>query len=136
VTSASIYYRNRHRDPDFVLINGDSRPVDHQGDTDDGLGVLTAVDAACRHLGWKVATGARIVRQADGRGTVRIEPVGKDTPGAAGDGPADWRDHPTMVRISDQAATVLHRAADSFGVTPEWLINALILAGEEEGKPT
>lgn len=79
--TASVYYRTDHRTPDYVLINGDKADVTRfDGDDLEGDAYnLRAVDAACRTLGFKVMADAPIVRQADGRGTVRIEPVNPPT---------------------------------------------------------
>lgn len=78
MTTASIYYRaDDPRVPDFVLING-QMAAGNTATTDDPDGVRIVVDAACRTLGWKAIDDAPIVRQADGRGTIRIEPLTAD----------------------------------------------------------
>jgi hypothetical protein len=80
MTTASIYYHPASNQPAFVLIDGNSEHI-HQADydappaADPGVGArIRAIDHACRRLGWKVVDNAPIVRQADGRGTIRIEP--------------------------------------------------------------
>lgn len=80
MTTASIYYHNASSEPEFVLIDGDRANVRAE---DYGSGPaaartgarIAAIDHACRRLGWRVTDTAAIVRQADGRGTIRIEPL-------------------------------------------------------------
>lgn len=75
MTTASIYYNRHTGDPDYVLINGDRADVVPVSNVMGGDWKLRDVGAACRRLGWKVMGEAKIVRQADGRGTVVIEPL-------------------------------------------------------------
>jgi hypothetical protein len=74
VTTASVYYDDRNL-PDFILIDGDRADVPRDYTAVDGDWRLRRVDRACAQLGWRVAPGAKIVRQADGRGTVLITPT-------------------------------------------------------------
>lgn len=74
MTTASVYYHQRTGWPDYVLIDGNEATVP-QFSTEGPDAHRRVVDLACRKLGWKVMDRALIVRQADGRGTIRIEPV-------------------------------------------------------------
>jgi hypothetical protein len=88
-TTAAIHYHPNSNDPAFVLIDGDdSRVLAADYDTERTLvgARIRAIDHACRRLGWKVADTAAIVRQADGRGTIRVEPLSL-RPGKAGPEP-------------------------------------------------
>lgn len=79
MTTASVYYTSDGQ-ASFILIDGDraevsghyaSEDCDRHGDD----WQLHAVDGACRTLGWRTMPGATVIRQHDGRGTIRIEPV-------------------------------------------------------------
>jgi len=212
MTTASVYYRDQGRTPDFVFIDGYHAKVTiDPGDALPGY-IVRAVDKACRTLGWRAMDGAPIVRQADGRGTIRIEPIikpGHDHPDDGGDyatcpgcslkatqkrgygafaghpnceihgdecagdptrqnadsdapGEAitwavneahavairktypdanvkimpktvpvapdeDWRDHPTIVRVSDNAAAVLNDLSAKLGIPADELATDWIL---------
>lgn len=76
--TASIYYRND--DPfalDFLLLDGIDAPLIPQRGEDN----LTTVTHALANLtaagrtGWQPTRDARIVRQADGRATITVEPA-------------------------------------------------------------
>lgn len=75
MTTASVYYNRHTGDPDYILIDGDRADVVPVSNVMGGDWKLRDVGAACRRLGWKVMGEAKIVRQADGRGTVVIEPL-------------------------------------------------------------
>jgi hypothetical protein len=79
VATASIYYHPASSEPSFVLIDGEQADVlatDYGPAGRDLVGArIGAIDHACRRLGWKVVDAAPIVRQADGRATIRIEPL-------------------------------------------------------------
>lgn len=77
MTTASIYYHQRTGLPDYVLIDGEQSQVWIAETVLNASPQLrrTAVDHACRILGWRIMANAPIVRQADGRGTVRVEPT-------------------------------------------------------------
>lgn len=81
--NASVYYNKRTGDPHFVVINGDRSDVIDTGGVMGGEWKLRDVNEACRRLGWEVMGDAKIVRQADGRGTVAVEPVRDDIPDQA-----------------------------------------------------
>lgn len=106
MTTASVYYNARTGEPDFVLIDG-SRAEIWPGTA--GLETRDRVDRACRRLGWKIMADAPIVRQADGRGTVRIEPVDDAAPIG---GPVAYvtcmvGDSPTRVSIDGMSQPVV-----------------------------
>lgn len=77
MTTASVYYHPDSGYPEYILIDGERADVTHF-DPDNDAVFLSAVDRACRSLNWRIMSHAPIVRQADGRGTVRIEPVPAD----------------------------------------------------------
>lgn len=211
MTTASIYYSRHTEFPQYVLINGESATIldaDYEGGPWPNLvgAKVRAIDHACRRLGWKVVDTATIVRQADGRATIRIEPLTaatelRDTatayitvnlvgvpeavsvdgktepvhtactllsvmagnvevarratrnalavlgyeaigdPAMDGDGrwavqvrPDDWRDHPTMVRISDDAARALNEVAALLNTPGDTLATAWILRAAMDAK--
>jgi len=70
--TASIYYRQPGTDLHFVLVDGVSRDCDPK----DGENHLTTVTRTLADMGWEPAdnTTPRIIRQADGRGTITIRP--------------------------------------------------------------
>lgn len=82
MTTASVYYNHRTNEPDYLLIDGARADIrfTSQG-VMGGDYRLRAVDMACRALGWRIMPGAPIVRQADGRGVIRIEPHHSLRPG-------------------------------------------------------
>ncbi len=86
--TASIHYHPASSEPEFVLIDGvrsNILPGDYAGTGSDTVRTgarIAAIDHACRRIGWKVADAAAIVRQADGRGTIRIEPADPAGPNA------------------------------------------------------
>jgi hypothetical protein len=50
--------------------------------------------------------------------------------------PADWSDHPTLVRMSDTTATALNRTAELLGIPADELAEAWILAGSAHATAT
>lgn len=110
MTTASIYYHPASSEPDFVVIDGESTHVfaaDYTGARNIVGGRIRAVDFACRRLGWKVVEAAAIVRQTDGRATIRIEPVSPN-PDDAGGGSINIGDSgiPISVAVGDKAEPV------------------------------
>jgi hypothetical protein len=129
VTTAHVHYRpGNPTEPEYVLIDGARNyliPPDWNSDTPYTLG---AVNAACLRIGWRVMGDARIVRRSDGTGTVRVEPVDATIHTAVPATPyTDWRDVPTMVSISDDAAAALNELSTTLGIDGDELASAWII---------
>lgn len=78
--TASIHYRTTDpRSPHFILLDGVDASLDPQfGEetTMDSVRRALAGMTAAGHTGWRPAgDNPRIVRQADGRGTIAVEPI-------------------------------------------------------------
>lgn len=200
--TAHVYYKDKGRTPDFILVVRDTQPVPMQlADVkivetgDDHLAIVTR---ALAEIGWLPAepSDARIVRQSDGLGHLPVvTTVDVDSPqpvdahiSVGGNGilgrvkvgdatkampprmvwpqhetpdrvaaravidralidlgyirtgpirpavdgltttvePAEWRDHPTLVRVTDFAADVLGRAAMTLGIPADVLASTYI----------
>lgn len=91
-----------------------------------------AVDAALASVDY-VRTGP-LVTSVDGQWACSADPVARLAGIPEGANPADWRDHPTIVRINDTAANALNDLSAKLGIPGDELATAWILAAAADAR--